>query len=451
VGPRAAGGTANTVLSRVNSLPNDNTLLRVFRNLGLILSGKGLGAVCGLVYLALAARALGTHDFGVLVLIHSYVVVSREVFSFKSFQTVIRYGAELIANTDTAGFQHLLKFTTVLDVGGALFATLIAILALPYVGPELGLDDAVIPLAALYCLSGVLNLRYTAHGVLRLYDRFDLLAKQTLVNPLIRLSGVTFAYLIDAGLAFYLVVWFVADVASGMLSLWTAWRELAKQGMREGMRWSFAGVLRNHRHVWPFAWISNLHSTLNLAGTHLPTLAVGFIIGPTGAGLIKVVQEIASLLSKPALTLSETIYPELSKLGVSEDLAGIRRLILRSALIAAAIALGIVTVTLLWGELILGSVFGSEFIGAYDVLVLMMVAAGIYLVESPLNPAMYAIGKASISLKVKAVTSLVQLGATIYLLKTLGLTGAGFGAVIGAGITWAVMVMCAAYQLKRIN
>ena len=37
---------------------------RIFKNIGWLLGGKGFGAVCSLVYLAILARSLGVKDFG---------------------------------------------------------------------------------------------------------------------------------------------------------------------------------------------------------------------------------------------------------------------------------------------------------------------------------------------------------------------------------------------------
>ena len=72
---------------------NDGLFRRVFRNSAMLTAGKVYTALVGLLYLALATRALGVHDFGVLILIHAYTVAVRDFVTLKTSQCVVRYGA----------------------------------------------------------------------------------------------------------------------------------------------------------------------------------------------------------------------------------------------------------------------------------------------------------------------------------------------------------------------
>ena len=82
----------------------------------------------GLGYLAIATHTLGVHQFGILILIHIYVVVIREFTSFSTSHSVIRYGAACLKDNNRDHFQSLIKFTLLLDMGSAIIGTLIAVL-----------------------------------------------------------------------------------------------------------------------------------------------------------------------------------------------------------------------------------------------------------------------------------------------------------------------------------
>ena len=71
----------------------DHLFRRVLKNTGIVVSSKGVAVVAAVAYLSLAAQALGAAQFGIIVLIHTYSAFVREIFSFKSWQALIRYGA----------------------------------------------------------------------------------------------------------------------------------------------------------------------------------------------------------------------------------------------------------------------------------------------------------------------------------------------------------------------
>ena len=68
----------------------------------------------------------------------------------------------------------------------------------------------------------------TSHGVLRLLDRFDLIAIQTAIAPATRLVGSAVLYLAGASLEAFLVVWFFGTVLARLTMLAFGWREVAQ-------------------------------------------------------------------------------------------------------------------------------------------------------------------------------------------------------------------------------
>ena len=106
-----------SVTSVAKKAPDDGLYRRVFKNSAMLTAGKLYTALAGLVYLALATRALGAHNFGVLILIHAYAVAVRDFITLKTAQSVVRYGALCLERNAREDFQKLVKFTTLLDLG----------------------------------------------------------------------------------------------------------------------------------------------------------------------------------------------------------------------------------------------------------------------------------------------------------------------------------------------
>ena len=100
---------------------------------------------------------------------------SETLATFNSWQAVIKYGSDAIEARNEAGLLQLVKFGFLLDIGSAAAG---AVLALVLAGPVirlLGWDESLRPMLMLYSLAILLNISGTPIGLLRLFDRFDLL------------------------------------------------------------------------------------------------------------------------------------------------------------------------------------------------------------------------------------------------------------------------------------
>ena len=102
-------------------------LRRVVANAGLLLGGRTVNAVLGLVAVAIAARALGAVELGALVLIQAFAQFLGEVAKFQSWQTILHFGARPLAEGRTADFQRVLRFSLILDLVSTAFGLVVGI------------------------------------------------------------------------------------------------------------------------------------------------------------------------------------------------------------------------------------------------------------------------------------------------------------------------------------
>jgi hypothetical protein len=100
-----------------------NMFSRVRRNVVILLTGNGIASLLGFAALTFNARALGPEQLGILGLLQAFVVVTS-VFSFDTWQPVIKFGAEAQAAEDGERLRDIVMFGFVYDLAGALAATL---------------------------------------------------------------------------------------------------------------------------------------------------------------------------------------------------------------------------------------------------------------------------------------------------------------------------------------
>ena len=446
--------TVFTPLSRlfhtVRQWFRDGIFRRIFKNAALLLSGRATNGLLGLAPLSLSARGLGLEQFGVFVLLQTYVLVITALATFQSWQAVIRYGAMCLESKNVPAFQALLKFTTLLDLAGVVLGATIGYFAAPVIGPYVGWSPEVITYAQPFSLLILFTLTATPTGLLRLYDRFDILAAQAVVTPVFRLLGVGTAVFTGAPFWAYLAAWFVASFMGGAVLVYLGWREAARKGQLAGMTLSLAGITAPHGGIMRFSILSNLHASLQIITGQMSTFLVGLLAGPAAAGLFKIGRDVATAISKPAELLNQSIYPEFARLGSRGDWQDFKSLIVRGGAVAGGGAAAMLVLSIFAGQFFIQVFFGPSFADVYWPLLLLVATAGMTLVGFPMDPALYAMGRPGIPLRIDTVVILgLYLPSLVVLTRMYGPAGAAASSLVTAAASLSAMTLFTVLQLRR--
>jgi O-antigen/teichoic acid export membrane protein len=406
-------------------------LKRVVANAGMLLGGRTVNAVVGLGYMALTARALGVTQFGVLVLIHAFAQFLGDVVKFQSWQTVLHYGAKPLAEGRVADFQRVLRFTLALDLLSSVIGVAVGILGALVFADKLGWNAENAPAAAAYVLSVAFMVSAAPLGLLRLFDRFDIMARQTALVSIVRLIGSAIAYALQAPLEAFLVAWAAGSVAGFIYLASGAWGELNRRRLLEAFPWR-GPLSAGMPGVWRFAWTTNLSATLDVAFTHVVTLVVGALVGPAQAAFWRVGRQVADAIAKPAKLLVPALYPELARLRAGQGERVMWRLAVQVGLLAGGVGLVLLAVSAVAGRPLLALVMGPGFAPAADLMTWQVAAAVIGVFALPLEPMLISLGHPGSAVRVRIAVSICYLAALPLIVQHFGLIGAGAALVCAA-------------------
>jgi O-antigen/teichoic acid export membrane protein len=413
-------------------------LRRVLANAGKLLGGRAVNAGVSLAYTAVAARALGVQTFGILVLIHAFAQLVGDVVKFQSWQTVLQYGAPALAEGRRGDLHRVLRFTLMLDVVSGVVGALTGVAVALAFGAHLGWTAAQAPAAAAYATSVIFMTAAAPLGVLRLLDRFDIMAAQAVLVSLVRLAGAVAGYRLHAGLAFFLLVWAAGTVAGFLLLGFGAWRELRRKRLLEGFRWR-GPVTVGVAGAWRFAWATNANATLGVAFTHLVTLMLGALLGAGDAALWRVGRQVADAIAKPVRLLIPALYPELVRLRTEGGQQTMWRLARQIGLGAGAAGVLLLGVSAFAGEPLLRIVMGAGFAAAAGVMTWQVAAAVIDLAALPLEPMVISMGHAGGAVRVRMLVAVAYALILPLLVRRFGMEGAGAGLVAASAAMAAGM------------
>lgn len=421
---------------------------RIFGNLARLLSGKAAAGVLSLAYMALATRALGPADYGVLILVHTYAMTVGGIIEFPGWHAIVRYGAQAVADDDRRRLGRLIAFAGCVEMAGGALAVLVAAILAPIVGPRLGWSPTAIAFALPYSLAVLASIRSTPAGYLQLLGRFDLLGWHNVVAPLVRLVGSVAVVMTHTGLKGFLVAWLIAALAE-WAAMWALGAYAARGRLsRADLQGGLAGVTRENPGLWRFMIGANADVTVTELVARIPPLALGWMVGPDAAGLYALAQRITAVLSQPALIFGQAAYVELARLAVQGDRLRVRSTLYRAIFVALAAATPICLVVALFGHRIAELAAGPGFERAAGLMVWLALARTLMLAAPPSSAALTALGRPGLSVAANLVGGVGLMLLLPVMVGWLGLNGAGAHALLQALVTVGLLTICVSYQTE---
>ncbi len=420
-------------------------LKRVLKNFGVVLRGRGIAAVFSVTATGLMANALSATEFGLVILLHTYIMVVRGALNFRTYETIVRFGIPLGEAEDDGGLRSLLRSTMMIDLAAALLAAILGIVAAPLAGHFLQWDSDMVAWAAMYSLVILATANSTPDGILRIYNRFDALGVQATVGPALRLLLVFIAWALDAPMPMFIIAWGSAFAAGHIYMTVRGLKELKahmETSLWSGFRWR--EIRDQRREFWKFIGVVYWQTNIDLLPKHLSTLLAGALLGPAAAGLFRLAREFSTVLTQPAVLLREVLFPDLTRSFHARD-ESFHTVPWKTAFFAGAAGLVFVILSLFIGRSILG-VVGEEYVATAPLLTLMLLAATFELAGASLRAAVYAMGKAHSILRIHVFGITTYVVMFFVLTPITGLIGPGL-----AGITSSLLVLTlTGLLIKRI-
>lgn len=407
-------------------------------NLGWLIGGKGFGAICSLIYLAILTRTLGLKDFGHFSLIFGTSQALIAVAGFQTWRVVVRFGAEHVHHKNWEAFGRLGMLAGVLDVCGALVGCGIAYLAFFQFAGALGLNPELIDLAFWFNVASLWALVSAPTGIVRALDRFDVAVYVEAIVPLGRLLAALAIWLTGPSLTRFLIAWAAIDILEALL-YWIMARRLCPQAIRLSHLKDFTGALRDNPGVIRFFFITFCSATLEAAYRNGPLLAVGYLVGTRAAGLYRLAQQLAQGLAKLSTLLARAAYAEIARARVASKLDEFRKLIRQTSVLAGAGSAIVVLIVLVAGGLLLEILGGEQFAAGKPILIALVVGASFELASVAFEPMLDSTGRAKLSLTARALAVTATAAGVFAFATSGGAEGVAWGVALGGAVHYLAM------------
>lgn len=410
-------------------------LRRMGKNFGKLLRGRGVAAVLELITVAVLARSLSPANFGQLVLVQTYVQMVRGLFNFRLHETVVRFGVPVHDANNHHSLRRLLRLTLLIDIAASGASVVVAILAVPLAGLLFDWDQDLILGALIYSSILLTSAKDTPKGILRLFDRFDVLGIQLMISPVARLFGVLVVSTQVPDVLSFVIVLALGTLAGNIYLIARGWMEY---GRRIGGNLLRGPSIKGWRDEFPglrgFLSIVYLQSNLDNVQKQAPTLLAGAILGAEGAGLLRIAREATKILSKPGALLQQVLFPNLVRLWTRHT-ANFRSILLRIVLVSGVFGLVFISASIFGGRPLLTGILGPDYAAAAPLMSLLLFAATLELVVFMLRTGGYAMGLAGKILWLHGISAVLYVIAFVAITPSMGLIGPGIAACFSATVT----------------
>ncbi|HUQ14246.1 MAG TPA: oligosaccharide flippase family protein [Novosphingobium sp.] len=422
---------------------------RILGNTAWLLGGKGFGAVCGLLYLAILTRSLGLKGFGHFALIFGTAQALIAIAGFQTWRVVVRYGAPHVHSRDWRGFGQLSMLAGALDAIGAVIGCGIAWLVIYHSGGLVHVNPKYVDPAFWFCCAMLAAVVSAPTGIVRALDRFDMAVYVEALVPLGRLAAAVGIAATGPTVVKFLIAWAAVDLLEAA-AYWVMAKYLCPQAVRVSHLRHWRHALRDNPGVERFFAITYTASTLEAVVRYGPLLAVGALIGTRAAGLYRLAGQLSQALSKLSTLLTRAVYAEISRARVASAAAEFRKVAVQTSLIAGAAGMVVVAVALIAGGDLLKALGGAEFRSGGRILIPLAVAASFDLASVAFEPVLHSTGLARYALIARAL-AVIALGAALSAFIGFGAEGIAWAVAVGGAVSYLTMGWFARATLYRLE
>lgn len=431
------------------SLDAKTIFRRVGRNIGLLFGSTGITLLVGIVQVGLNARALGPEGVGVLTMVMSYALLLERLFTFDTWQPLIKFGADAIAAKDQAELRNLVVLAALFDLTATTVSGIAGLALLFWFGPLFGIGEAHLMLAAMFTLTLFFRASGASTGVLRLFDRFALIAATSIFNALVSLAVMIGLFIIEAPLEVYVVCLAVLNVVSSLLlvacGLWVY--------RAHGLPSLFAADRARLRDLLPsfgkFLIATFPMSSINALRSQLDVFILGWLVSASAVGLYSIAQRVSAVGARMAAPVEQVVYPEISFLCTEKAYSRLRYILARFAAFGFAGAFVFIAAVLLFGPFVVSVVAGPDFAEAVTPMNWLVIALAITFAGFWVRPAAICTTGPGQYLKVFLIAGAATFATAPLAIHHFGVAGAGFSQIVFSVIWFGLNVLALIKYLRR--
>jgi len=399
---------------------------KLFSKIIIVLTINTAGKLFAVLANILLARYFGAKLYGEYVYVYSYILVFAVFASFGLDQGLVKFIPELeIEGEETGEFVTVASIFSILI--SSIFLSLLWIFSKPiseYILGSANYQNMVVfqsGFIMIYAQILVLS------GALQSTNRITLFAfARTLMPEVIFVISILLSLCINSVNANYIIISryfsFVITLASIVFLC----------------RYNFAKIKRINFKKYilfiKFASTVVLISSMNIIINKLNIFLVGHFLDPKSVGIFNSAAQIALLISFLLVSINQVFSPKIAKYYAEKDINSIQQYYSKINYTMMFVSVIIIVVIMLFGKLIL-SIFGDEYVSAYNILIVLSIGQLINGITGPCGVILTVTGNAIFNVYINIFMMILITILDLYFIPRFGMIGAAIVSSLSVSIT----------------
>lgn len=378
-----------------------------------------IGTVVVFVVNVVLARTMGVSHYGTYIYSLTWITVLSHLAQMGMTTSLLRFVAAYKAKADWGLLKGVMRFMFQAVGIASLVVGGVAALVIWQLRDRIGPEQTQVLLIALFLLPAISLTALRAASLRSLKE----IMRATLPDNVIRPGAIGLlvgaAYLITADTITASMAMSLNIVATAIaFTIGTVW--LLKRLPTE--------MQGSPPERAPREWLSVSLPLFLMAGMHLvlgqtDTIMIGILRSPEAAGIYSVASRVSVFVIIGLRAVNSIAAPMIAELHAKGDHAELQRMIALAARVIGVCTILAALVVIVLGKPIL-SLFGAEFLVAYEPLVVLLVGASVSALTGPVGFLMTMTGHQNTAAKIIGVCVVINIVGNALLIPRYGIVGA---------------------------
>lgn len=368
---RSVSSYLESILDRFIKNP---LLQRVLRNASYLFSAQTISAGLSFAQGVLAARTLGIAGIGQLEAIVQFSSNINRLTSFRMGELVVSYVGEFTEEGRKEHAAAVYKLAALSELGSSILAFVIVVLLAPWGARFLVHDPALADLCIVYGFAILANgITESSTGLLQYFDRFKRLAAVTILQSVLTLALISYAYFVTGTLLHIVLAYLAGKVVWSITISIAALIEARSQWGHGWWMQPLAALKGRFKELFHFAFNTNITGTITLVTRDSETLWLAGFTSPIQVGYYKIAKAIMNILVIPVNPLISTTFREIAREAARKQWENVRYLLRTGSTLAAMYTIPASVALVFLGRFVIG-LYGSDFlpVSYYALLILLI-------------------------------------------------------------------------------
>lgn len=405
----------------VNNIKKNTFWGNLFRNSFWAFIGDAVSSAIGIVIAFILIKAVGNESYGILILGQTYMQIADVLINVQSWKGVIQYGQKALVQKKINDLHAYVKLGSILDISTAILCGVLAILFAPIIGNFFGWSQELICCAQISSITIFTHFSGTPTGILRLLDKFSLVAIQKFISAIIKLSTILLCLCTgNINIISLTIAYVAADSIGNILLILFALIEYRKKFKLTSL---INGKLPNKTKGFiSFTLWGTFSEIVDIPVNYLDVFIVS-LLGEDKVAIFKTFKQFASVLQKVSSPIQQSILPQFSQLSAEGKQKNGYTVVKKIRSVTIKILLPISLLIGISSPIWLNIFYGEEYSNEWYTFCVYILVQALALSYTTIHPYFLSLGQAKRSTLYILLANIAYLALSYLLIQYVGLIG----------------------------